>query len=135
MVANPEKKDRTEERERPKNRHMEKPLPNNYCVFCEIIAHREPAEILYEDEDVLIIRNVLRWVPVMLLSIPKTHMTQKELWTNGIAGKIASIGAEIGSRYCPEGFRFVANFGHHAMQSQHHGHLHILGGTFLGTYA
>ena len=114
---------------------MERPLDSSYCVFCEIIAHREPGKILYEDEDVLVIQNVLRWVPVMLLSIPKVHMTQKELWANEIARKVASIGAEIGSRYCPEGFRLVANFGVHAMQSQNHGHLHVLGGTFLGDYA
>ena len=40
-----------------------------YCVFCEIVARREPAEILYESEQVIAIRNVLRWVPVMLLVV------------------------------------------------------------------
>ena len=31
-------------------------------------------------------------------------------------------------------FRLLTNFGYDAMQSQEHGHLHILGGTFLGHY-
>jgi diadenosine tetraphosphate (Ap4A) HIT family hydrolase len=35
---------------------------------------------------------------------------------------------------CPGGFRLLTNFGYDAMQSQEHGHLHILGGTFLGHY-
>jgi len=29
----------------------------------------------------------------------------------------------------------VSNFGLDAMQTQQHGHVHILGGTFLGEYA
>ncbi|MBI2912670.1 MAG: histidine triad nucleotide-binding protein, partial [Chloroflexi bacterium] len=35
-----------------------------YCTFCEIVAGREPAEILYEDDEVMVFRNRLRWVPV-----------------------------------------------------------------------
>ena len=53
-----------------------------YCVFCEIIAHREPARIEYEDDDVIVFHNVLNWVPVMLLAVPKQHMLQYELWTS-----------------------------------------------------
>ena len=36
--------------------------------------------------------------------------------------------------WIPGGFRLTSNFGYDAMQSQEHGHLHILGGTFLGHY-
>ena len=83
----------------------------------------------------IVIRNVLRWVPVMLLAIPKRHMTQAELWTDATVAKVARAAVRLGAEHCPEGFRLVANFGHHAMQSQNHGHLHILGGTYLGDYA
>ena len=37
-------------------------------------------EILYEDDEVVVFRNRLKWVPTMLLSVPKRHMTQAELW-------------------------------------------------------
>ena len=50
-----------------------------YCVFCEIAAHREPADILFEDDEVMVFRNRLRWVPVMLMAIRKEHGTQSEL--------------------------------------------------------
>ncbi len=103
-----------------------------YCVFCEIVAKREMAEILYEDEEVMVFRNRLRWVPVMLLAIPKTHMTQEELWRN--MGRVGEIAVEMGRRFCPNGFRLLSNFGFDAMQSQEHAHVHILGGTFLGEY-
>ena len=41
----------------------------------------------------------------------------------------------MGQEHCPAGFRLLSNFGHDAMQSQEHGHIHILGGVFLGEYA
>ncbi len=104
-----------------------------YCVFCNIVAGREPANVVYEDEEVIVIQNVLRWVPVMLLAMTKRHTTQAELWENHI-GDVGRIATEIGKRLCPGGFRVLTNFGYDAMQSQEHGHLHILGGTFLGHY-
>ncbi|HEY5639510.1 MAG TPA: HIT domain-containing protein [Dehalococcoidia bacterium] len=104
-----------------------------YCVFCDIVAHKAPAEILYEDDDVVVFRNRLRWVPTMLLSVPKKHLTQAELWQD--LGRVGEIAVRMGQEHCPAGFRLLSNFGHDAMQSQEHGHVHILGGVFLGEYA
>ncbi len=105
------------------------------CVFCEIIARREPADIRYEDERVVVFRNRLNWVPVMLLAVPKEHMTQGELWTSGAIADVARVAAEVGDEHSPAGFRLLSNFGLQAMQSQVHAHIHVLGGTFLGEYA
>jgi histidine triad (HIT) family protein len=105
----------------------------SYCVFCNIVAGTEPGNVIYEDEDVVVVQNVLRWAPVMLLAMTKQHTTQAQLWGEHI-GKVGKIAAEIGQRLCPRGFRLVSNFGYDAMQSQEHGHLHIIGGTFLGHY-
>lgn len=104
-----------------------------YCVFCEIIAGREPAEVLYRDEDVIVFRNVLRWVPVMLLAVPVRHMRQHELWRD--MAKVAAVAVQMGERYCPSGFRLLSNFGFDALQSQEHAHVHVIGGTYLGHYA
>ncbi len=103
-----------------------------YCIFCDIIARREPGTIRYEDEHVIVIDNVLRWVPIMMLAIPKKHITQEQMWTDLSA--LSAIAVEMGKKYCPGGFRLVSNFGRDAMQSQSHAHLHILGGDFLGHY-
>ena len=105
----------------------------HYCVFCNIVAGEEPANIVYQDDDIIVIQNVLRWAPVMLLAMTKKHTTQAELWAEHI-GAVGRIGAQLGQRLCPRGFRLVTNFGYDAMQSQDHGHLHIIGGMFLGHY-
>ena len=104
-----------------------------YCTFCKIIARQEPAEILYEDDEVMVFRNRLHWVPVMLLAVPKAHKTQAELWAD--MGRVGEIAVQMGREHCPNGFRLLSNFGYEAMQSQEHAHVHILGGTFLGEYA
>jgi histidine triad (HIT) family protein len=103
-----------------------------YCVFCDIVARREPAEILFESDAVIAIRNRLRWVPVMLLVMPKQHLTQSELWED--LGEVGRVARDLGRQYCPRGFRLLSNFGSDAMQSQDHAHVHVLGGTFLGEY-
>ena len=41
---------------------------------------------------------------------------------------------DIAKKDRPEGYRLLSNFGAHGMQSQSHGHLHILGGENLGLY-
>lgn len=104
-----------------------------YCVFCEIAAHREPADILYEDDEVMVFRNRLRWVPIMLLAIHKEHETQAELW--GDMGRVGEIAVQVAEEHCPNGFRLLSNFGYDGMQSQDHAHVHVLGGMFLGEYA
>jgi histidine triad (HIT) family protein len=105
----------------------------HYCTFCQIVARKEPAEILYEDEDVVVFRNRLRWVPVMLLVVPREHIPQEELWRN--MGRVGEVAVQMGFAHCPNGFRVLSNFGFDGMQSQDHGHIHVLGGTFLGEYA
>ncbi|MSQ27853.1 MAG: HIT domain-containing protein [Dehalococcoidia bacterium] len=103
-----------------------------YCTFCEIVARREPARIRYEDDEVLVFDNVLGWVPVMLLVIPKLHISQEELWSDIRA--VGRVALEMGRTHCPGGFRLLSNLGHDAMQSQPHGHVHVLGGAHLGLY-
>ena len=111
---------------------MSEAAPN--CVFCKIIARKEPAEILYEDDFVMVFRNRLRWVPVMLLVVPKMHMTQYELWEEHIA-RLGPIAVKVGDENCPGGYRVLSNFGRDAMQSQEHAHIHVVGGTRLIEYA
>ena len=106
--------------------------PFVYCVFCEIVARREPATIHYEDDDVIVIKNKLTWAPIMLLAMPKKHILQEDLWKD--AGKVGRVAVELGKKFCPNGYRLISNVGRDAMQSQQHGHIHIVGGFHLGPY-
>ena len=102
---------------------------DRHCVFCRIVARMEPATILYEDDDILVFRNVLRWLPLMLLVIPKQHRAQEELWRD--IGAVGRVAQQMGHRFCPHGYRLVSNFGWQALQSQMHAHVHVLGGEAM----
>ena len=49
--------------------------------------------------------------------------------------RLGNVAVNMGAMYCPNGFRLLSNFGHDGLQSQSHGHLHVIGGTPLGEYA
>ena len=108
--------------------------PSN-CVFCEIIADRSPARVRYLDEEIIVIVNKLTWVPLMLLVMPKKHLSQLEMWGSGLMPRLGQVASEMGCMYAVNGFRILSNFGPDGMQSQSHGHLHVIGGTHLGPYA
>jgi len=105
------------------------------CVFCAIINGESPANILYSDNDLLVIENVLNWAPIMLLVIPKKHISQEEMWSDDLMSSVGKVAVSVGNLVCPDGFRLLSNVGNDAMQSQDHAHLHVVGGAYLGPYA
>ncbi len=111
-------------------------MSRSSCTFCAIIAGRLPSSVRYRDDEVVAFDNKLRWFPVMLLVVPRQHMGQAELWGNGpLMAKVAALAVGLGQQYCPNGFRILSNFGHDALQTQPHAHVHVIGGTHLGLYA
>ena len=105
------------------------------CVFCKIVAGEAPARVRYLDNDLIVIVNLLTWVPVMLLVMPKEHLSQMQMWSDGLMQRLGTLAVDMGAMYSPGGFRILSNFGHDGLQSQSHGHLHVIGGAFLGHYA
>ena len=110
------------------------PTDDGTCDFCGIISGRMDRSIRYQNDELLVFKNALTWVPVMFLVVPKTHMTQTEFWRSPLFAKASTLAVDIAEEDSPEGFRFVSNFGEQAAQTQLHGHLHVLGGGELGLY-
>ena len=104
------------------------------CEFCGIVSGRLPRSVRYEDDELIVFRNTLTWVPVMYLIAPKTHMGQAEFWRSPLFARACALALQIAESDAPDGFRLLSNFGPDAMQSQPHGHLHIVGGGHLGLY-
>ena len=104
------------------------------CVFCQIVAGKSPARVRYLDNDIIVIVNRLDWVPLMLLVMPKEHLSQIGMWDSDLLPRLGRLAVDMGAMYSPNGFRILSNFGRDGLQSQSHGHLHVVGGTFLGHY-
>ena len=110
-------------------------MTSNNCTFCKIVERQLPSKIEYEDDDIIIFHNHLGWLPVMLLLVPKAHISQAEMWLDGeLIARLGKLAMEFGEKFCPEGFRLVTNLGRDAEQSQPHSHVHLIGGRHLGMY-
>ncbi len=105
------------------------------CTFCDIVAGRLPSRKVHEERDILVFHNRLNWFPVQLMIVPTVHLTQEELWASGdLMARMGNLAVRLGSELCPNGYRIVSNFGADALQTQFHGHIHVVGGAALGLY-
>lgn len=107
------------------------------CVFCKIASGEIPADIVYEDADLLAFRDLNPQAPVHLLIIPRKHIPSLDgLWDedSGIVGKIATVARDLARELgiAEEGYRLVTNCGPQAGQTVLHLHFHLLGGRNLG---
>ena len=106
------------------------------CTFCEIVAGRLPSRKVHEEDGIVVFHNRLSWFPVQILIVPTEHMTQAETWSSGdLMARMGKLAVKLGSELCPNGYRIVSNFGDDALQTQPHGHIHVVGGAHLGLYA
>lgn len=111
-------------------------LPNQdikNCTFCSIIAGDTEANWEShptDDSRVVCFQNRLNWARIMLLIIPKHHLTQQELWSSDVLIDATHLAVKTGDKHCnEEGYRTISNFGLEAHQSQPHAHIHLVSGT------
>ncbi len=107
----------------------------NDCVFCKIVAGEIPSQKLYEDEEMIVIRDIEPKAKVHCLCIPKEHFAlleemdeRRALIVKRALQKIPALKKTLGVE---DGFRLVVNQGANAGQSVPHLHIHILGGEPL----
>ena len=105
------------------------------CIFCKIINGEIPSDKVYEDENMVIIKDIAPMAPIHYLMLPKAHyaniieMSDDEAVVLGkCLKKLSTLVDELGLQ---DGFRLVSNKGENACQSVPHLHIHILGGKKL----
>jgi histidine triad (HIT) family protein len=99
------------------------------CVFCDIIHHKVPAEILYENADAMAILDIR---PIHLghaLIIPKCHcgtfVDVPPSSVNGIMDATRRVAEAMVQSLQLEGFNIFSNNGAIAGQSVFHFHWHV----------
>lgn len=107
------------------------------CLFCAIIKKEIPSEIVYEDIDLVVFKDINPKAPVHILIVPKKHIpTINDLAENDIElmGKLIYQAKIIAKEQgiSESGYRLVFNCGRDAGQIVAHIHLHLLGGASLG---
>lgn len=109
------------------------------CVFCKIIAGEIPSTRFYEDEDMIVIKDIEPKAKLHYLCVPKTHFAllsemdeEKAELLKRVLKKIPvltqnTLGLE-------GGYRMIVNQGADGGQSVPHLHIHLLGGEVLGGF-
>jgi histidine triad (HIT) family protein len=108
----------------------------NDCIFCRIIEKTYPAEILYKDDDAIVIYDHKPIAPVHLLIIPRVHIASLNDLSNQdevLAGRLLLIAKKVAQQIGlgEKGYRLVINTGVQGGQTVFHLHIHLLGGELL----
>lgn len=105
------------------------------CIFCKIVKKEIPAGIVYENDSVLVFKDINPAAPVHLLLIPKKHIPTffdlKEE-DSGLLGDLHLAAARVARDMGLEkGFRLVSNCNQDAGQLVFHIHYHLMAGREL----
>ncbi|CDE72766.1 diadenosine tetraphosphate (Ap4A) hydrolase and other HIT family hydrolases [Acidaminococcus sp. CAG:917] len=105
------------------------------CLFCKIIKGEIPSSKVYEDDEMLIFKDIAPQAKIHYLLVLKEHfaniceMTDEQAVT--LARCLKKLSGMVDELGLQGGFRLVSNKGADACQSVEHLHIHILGGEKL----
>lgn len=101
-------------------------------IFEKIINRDIPAEILFEDEICIVIRDIEPQAPVHCLIIPKKKIERISLSKDSdqsTLGHLLLIARKTAiDEKLDSGFRVIINNGHEGGESVPHLHVHLMGG-------
>ncbi|XP_043422290.1 histidine triad nucleotide-binding protein 2, mitochondrial isoform X1 [Prionailurus bengalensis] len=104
-------------------------------IFSRILDRSLPADILYEDQQCLVFRDVAPQAPVHFLVIPKKpipRISQAEEEDQQLLGHLLLVAKKTAkAEGLGDGYRLVINDGKLGSQSVYHLHIHVLGGRQL----
>lgn len=108
-------------------------------VFGKIIAGEMPAEKVFENENILAIKDINPVAPVHLLIMPKKEIKCfQEIHENdlSIIQEIVLVAQDLAVKFdVAENYRLLTNNGTEAGQTVFHLHFHLIGGRHLGAMA
>lgn len=106
-------------------------MPNDFCIFCEIIAGRADASAVYEDDDVLAFLDLFPINPGHALAIPKRHAASLAELEGADGERVFAAAQRVAAALRKSGVRcegvnlFLAD-GEVAGQEVFHVHIHII---------
>ncbi len=107
------------------------------CLFCGIAANELPATKLYEDDEVLAIRDIAPRAPTHILLISRRHIRSALELTDAdgpLLGRLFAVAADLARSegIADGGYRLISNIGRWGGQSVDHLHFHLMGGRAFG---
>lgn len=113
------------------------------CIFCKIVAKHIPADVIYEDDDLLAFKDIHPAAPVHFLIIPKIHLAtlaDAKPEHAEMLGKMLELAPKLAQQQAcgvqqmadgslSGGYKTLINTGPDGGQEVYHLHMHIIGGN------
>ena len=100
------------------------------CVFCEIVAGRTPASLVWSDAEVLAFLSLQQHRPGHSLVIPKRHFPTIYELDEALAGPLFAVAARLAraikQEFRPDGILIRQNNERASGQVVFHVHLHVI---------
>ncbi len=106
------------------------------CIFCNIVNKTLESQLLYENSDLIVIRDILPKAPVHLLVIPKKHIISVhhvEPEDEKLLGEMVVVGKQMAEKFGvgETGYKLLFNVGRDGGMVIPHLHMHLMGGKKL----
>lgn len=100
------------------------------CIFCKIVNGDFNTEFVYENEYVVVFKDINPKAPVHLLVVPKVHVASlNELEDKNLMSELLLAVKETTKKVGLKSYKTLINTGKEAGQEVFHLHVHILGGV------
>lgn len=112
------------------------------CIFCKIINKELPSTLVFENDRIMVFKDIHPSAPIHLLLVPKKHIPSLSHCNDSDAALLGEMmaliprlakeqgidvsGTETGTPH--GGFRVVINSGPDGKQDVYHLHIHLMGG-------
>lgn len=101
----------------------------NDCIFCKIINKEIDSEVVFENNNLIVIKDIYPKARIHLLVIPKKHIESvKDLQGQDkeLMGELFLAAKKIGEEKKLTGYKLAVNVGRQAGQIIDHIHIHLL---------
>jgi histidine triad (HIT) family protein len=101
------------------------------CLFCRIVRREIPAQIVHEDDEALVFKDVNPQAPTHVLVVPKKHLGALSASTDAdtaLLGHLQRVACRVAASTKLTSFRLVTNDGRGAGQTVEHLHYHLMAG-------
>lgn len=109
----------------------------NQCIFCQVAEGKLKSEIVYQDDKVVVFKDINPKKPIHWLVIPRKHIDSisgLEERDVELAGHLLLTIKKLAAkhRFADDGYRVIVNTRAHGGQEVDHLHLHVLAGEHAG---
>jgi histidine triad (HIT) family protein len=99
------------------------------CVFCQIAAKKKQTDIVFENNEFVIFKDINPKSRIHFLIVPKKHISSVKKMKNGdviLFGNLIAFARDAAKREKLPGYKLIFNVGREGGQIIDHVHLHLI---------